>query len=115
MPSDKREEIHAYYQSYYAANREAILAKNAAWRARNPGNWRSNAGYRRMLLAVLLQRDGDRCFVCHQILGEDMTVEHPNPIVAGGDAFDATNMALSHKRCNMRRARGEWRQHGKLD
>lgn len=52
-------------------------------------------------VAALLKRDGDRCFLCRQALGEDITVEHLVPRTAGGPNHMA-NKALAHQACNLR-------------
>lgn len=47
----------------------------------------------------LLARDGTRCFLCNDELGEDITVDHLIPLVAGGTNH-LSNMALMHEKCN---------------
>ena len=49
--------------------------------------------------AVLLQRDGDRCFYCNLPLGEDISLEHLIPLTAQGPNL-LSNMALAHENCN---------------
>lgn len=50
---------------------------------------------------TLLRRDGDRCFLCRQPLGEDITIEHLVAVVHGGPQHIA-NKVLAHERCNQR-------------
>lgn len=48
---------------------------------------------------VLLERDGDDCFLCCQALGDDITIDHFVAKSKGGpDHTD--NLVLMHKRCN---------------
>lgn len=47
----------------------------------------------------LLERDGSKCFLCDKELGEDITVDHLIPLVAGG-ANELSNMVLMHEECN---------------
>ena len=110
----ERAKISAYFAEYYAEHRDEILAKNRAWRRRHPGGWRTNHGYRRMVVELLLQRDGACCMVCGEVMStlSEMTVEHRQPVVAGGDLHRAENLALSHPDCNRRRVRGTWSNHG---
>jgi len=47
----------------------------------------------------LLERDGTKCFLCNQELGEDITVDHLIPLVAKG-TNELSNMVLMHAQCN---------------
>jgi hypothetical protein len=47
----------------------------------------------------LLERDGTKCFLCNQELGEDITVDHLIPLVAKG-TNELSNMVLMHSGCN---------------
>jgi len=47
----------------------------------------------------LLARDGSLCFLCNTELGEDISVDHLVPLVAGGPNH-LSNMVLMHERCN---------------
>jgi len=47
----------------------------------------------------LIQRDGTKCFLCNEELGEDITVDHLIPLVAGGPNL-LSNMTLMHEKCN---------------
>lgn len=49
---------------------------------------------------ALLQRDGDKCFLCGFPLDDDITVEHLVPVAHGGPNH-LSNKALAHKRCNL--------------
>ena len=49
--------------------------------------------------ATLLERDGANCWLCHDPLGADMTIEHKIALANGGTwAFH--NLALAHHDCN---------------
>lgn len=49
----------------------------------------------------LLKRDGDGCWFCGVPMGEDCTIEHLIPRVAGG-TNSIVNLALAHRLCNQR-------------
>ncbi len=49
---------------------------------------------------ALLQRDGDKCFLCGFPLDDDITVEHLVPVAHGGPNH-LSNKALAHSRCNL--------------
>lgn len=59
-------------------------------------------GYRKAVpskVQLLLERDGDECFLCCQKLGDDITVDHLVAKSKGGpDHLD--NYVLMHRRCN---------------
>jgi hypothetical protein len=48
---------------------------------------------------ALLARDGDRCFLCGEPLGADITVEHLVAIAHGGPNH-VSNLFLAHGECN---------------
>ena len=49
--------------------------------------------------AALLERDGENCWLCHDPLGDDLTIEHKIALANGGTwAFH--NLALAHHDCN---------------
>ena len=50
-------------------------------------------------VSALLQRDGDKCFLCGFPLDDDATIEHLVPLAHGGPNH-LSNMALAHERCN---------------
>lgn len=49
----------------------------------------------------LLKRDGDACWFCGDAMGDDCTIEHLIPRVAGGTNA-LVNLALAHRLCNQR-------------
>jgi 5-methylcytosine-specific restriction endonuclease McrA len=74
---------------------------------------RGTRGQRGLLRAFLTHRDGPLCCWCHepmvkpnkpgdQFNPECETIEHIIPISEGGENA-LTNMALAHRRCNLRR------------
>jgi hypothetical protein len=82
-------------------------AKDALDAFGSGGNWRADFATKRdpkkrsVDVRSLLARDGDRCFLCRQPLGDDITVEHLVPIAARGPDTLA-NKALAHQACNLR-------------
>lgn len=51
------------------------------------------------LKAVLLQRDGNHCFFCHECMTDGFTVEHLVGRAKGGPDHQ-DNLALAHESCN---------------
>lgn len=49
---------------------------------------------------ALLQRDGDKCFLCGKPLGEDITRDHLVPVAHGGPNH-ISNLVLMHRACNV--------------
>lgn len=85
------------YQGIASDALNAFVSKGN-WSAgvKTPRKARSNPVIQR-----LLSRDGDRCFLCRQPLGADITEEHLVPLAAGGPNHIA-NKALAHAKCNLR-------------
>lgn len=51
------------------------------------------------IVRLLMERDGQNCWVCANALHHDITVEHKIALANGGTwAFD--NLALAHRECN---------------
>jgi hypothetical protein len=50
---------------------------------------------------TVLDRDGDRCFLCGRPLDDDITEEHLVPVTAGGPDH-ISNVVLAHRLCNER-------------
>lgn len=50
---------------------------------------------------TLRARDGDGCFLCGEVLGDDATIEHLVPVVHGGPNH-ISNKVLAHQACNQR-------------
>lgn len=51
------------------------------------------------IVARLLVRDGHDCWFCGKGMGQDITVEHLQPLALGGSWSD-DNLALAHRSCN---------------
>lgn len=49
---------------------------------------------------ALLQRDGDKCFLCGCSLGDDITRDHLVPVAHGGPNH-ISNLVLMHRACNV--------------
>lgn len=94
----------AWYAEYYARHGERIRARN---RTRNKATSRrglSNMDYKRMLMAILFQRDGGKCGICGKPVIEikQASVDHiVQRAIGGTDA--ATNLRLAHRKCNVHR------------
>jgi len=67
--------------------------------------WKASKNYldweRPKLLEHLVERDGDRCFLCGKEMHGDMTVEHLLAIAHGGNS-QLANLCLVHNECNSR-------------
>lgn len=48
---------------------------------------------------ILIERDGTKCFMCGQEMGDDITLEHLVPLCSGGKN-SLSNMVLMHEKCN---------------
>lgn len=56
-------------------------------------------GQRIRLINLLLERDGNLCFYCHEVVQDSISIEHLHSISNGGrDTFD--NLRLTHRYCN---------------
>lgn len=68
-------------------------------------DWKANHKYKHYekpeVLEELYERDGEICFYCGDILGEDVTIEHILSIFHGGPS-DLSNLCLTHKACNIK-------------
>ena len=53
------------------------------------------------IVAVLLEKQGGRCFFCHREVDGTATIEHLVPVTAGGPSHIA-NYVLAHRECNRR-------------
>lgn len=91
-----------YFKRYYSKKRDHIRILQKQWRRLNPTYSRlCNLDYRKMVVNLLRQRDGDWCELC----GEKMvffTIDHIEQRAIGGtDA--AENLRLLHLKCNQAR------------
>ena len=79
-------------------DREEARACNAAimaaWEMTRPGKNRGAS-----LRAFLRERDGDDCWLCHEPMGDDCTIEHKRAKAMGGTS-NIANLALAHRECN---------------
>lgn len=98
--------------------REKARKATEQWRLDNPerskeNSYRSSAGWRARLLgsfvehtqrAVVYDRDGGICGICHQPVERDSTweIDHVIPLSRGG-VHSYANVQLSHSRCNRRK------------
>lgn len=72
----------------------------------------ANSFRRQQTKAYLAERDGDRCHLCHKPIDLELayphsrsaSIDHLVPVADGG-SNDATNLALAHLACNIRRGR----------
>lgn len=70
------------------------------------GAWRKTAKWKRRRIALLIERDGDACWLCTRPLsrhstrpGRRISLEHLTPrATGGGDGLD--NLVLCHAACN---------------
>lgn len=94
-----------YHKIYYEVNKEKRLAKQKEWRERTKFRTRCNAQeYKKILINVLLQRDGNICSLCNKELDNTMSIDHIKLVSKGGDN-SAENIRLVHLTCNLRRSR----------
>jgi 5-methylcytosine-specific restriction endonuclease McrA len=93
-----------YFKAYYEKNRARIRAAQKARYDAVGTNWRlSNQNYKRMAISLLLERDGDCCWLCGDPMRpEEISIDHILQRAAGG-TDDAVNLALAHRACNMAR------------
>lgn len=101
------EQNPAYFAAYYARHRDRIRAQQKEWRRRNPAKAHGPGPmtYKRMLINVLLQRDGDSCGICGlAMLPESISVDHVTLRSHGGSDV-AENLRLAHLTCNLTRGR----------
>ena len=100
-PGVKSHDKAAYDAAYYEVNRERIRANQKEWRKKNP-TWHglNNQNYKRMVIELLLARDGKRCGVCgKKMLRDEMSIDHIMQRAAGG-TDKASNLRLAHRMRN---------------
>jgi len=95
-------EIGVYYKSgkvsnQFTAKAVSCFIRNKAWDGK-PINVGRNPSYRKEKIAIL-KRDGSNCFICNKPLGDDITLEHLDPLSKGGKN-KLSNMVLAHDKCN---------------
>lgn len=98
----KGKEVGVLYKSGKTSNNYTMVAVTCFIRKRHwdgkPHNVGRHKNYRREKIA-LLKRDGNRCFLCREKLGNDMTVDHLIALSCGG-RNTLGNMVLMHEECN---------------
>ena len=103
-PGVSSEDRAAYNAAYYAANRARLRESQKEWRRRNP-KWHGlhNQDYKRMVIELLLARDGKRCGICgKKMLRDEMSIDHIVQRAIGG-TDKASNLRLAHRKCNAKR------------
>mgnify|MGYP001607882127 CR=1 FL=1 len=58
--------------------------------------------YRQVVIALLLERDGELCLFCHQILGDKVDIDHIIPLAENGPNV-LSNLRLLHIKCHKTR------------
>ena len=53
----------------------------------------------KVMIATLLERNGEWCGLCGLPLNEDITVDHIKPVTSGG-LHETQNLTLAHMKCN---------------
>ena len=106
-------------REHYQKNRAVRLAQVKAYRAANPEyrkrkqltdrTIRSAHALRRMVWALLRQRDGDGCQICNlPIAPGEESIDHILPLSLGG-SHGSENLRLLHRPCNVRRPKGRFK------
>lgn len=89
-----------YARQYYLNNKDK-------WTTRNRKNKDNDTGrkYREMVNNLLIQRDGNLCELCGELLKpeqEVLHIDHILPLCMGG-THEASNLRLVHAPCNLTR------------
>jgi 5-methylcytosine-specific restriction endonuclease McrA len=97
----------AYDKARYEANKEHRLGQTKIWRKTHKSKRSSRQEYKRAVLNLIRQRDGDNCGICGLpvLLGQDC-LDHILPKCRGGTEA-VENLRLAHITCNTRRPRNE--------
>ena len=95
-------EVGVYYKSgkvsnQFTAKAVSCFIRNKPWDGK-PINIGRNQSHKKEKIN-LLKRDGSNCFLCTLPLGDDITVDHLQPLSAGGKNT-LSNMVLMHEHCN---------------
>ena len=108
-----RAEKRASSMAYRQANPEKARAVVVAWKKAHPEKARdyTHRHHIRLLdgfvekidIAVLVERDGGYCGICHKKVAEaERSIDHVLPVSKGG-AHSYANTRLAHLRCNQAR------------
>lgn len=110
-PQRTAEHRRKTWAKYYAANREAMIARVVEYNRANPEPKRARDAARyaltrgapeaeRFTLDEIYERDGGRCHLCRKPVGRPAaTMDHLVPVALGGSHTRA-NVALAHRSCN---------------
>jgi len=95
-------EVGVYYKSDKVSNQFTAKAiscfiRNKSWDGK-PINTGRNPSYRKEKINIL-KRDGSNCFLCNLPLNDDISLDHLQPLSAGGKNT-LSNMVLMHEKCN---------------
>jgi 5-methylcytosine-specific restriction endonuclease McrA len=97
------------YAAYYIKNRERILAKHRSWDAKTRRSLTrkrsalTNFDYREAVVLLLLERDGNICQLCSEVVtAADSQIDHIVQRAVGG-TNEPSNLRLVHKHCNAHR------------
>jgi 5-methylcytosine-specific restriction endonuclease McrA len=95
-------EVGVLYKSGKCGNKYTERAINCFWR-NIPWDGRPVRTKRKSSYAKdrrnLIKRDGWACFYCGQLMDDDITVEHLDPLTASGSE-KLSNKVLAHEKCN---------------
>lgn len=94
-----------YYRAYYAEHGDRIRARNRERWKNKPKHWRrqiQNLDYRKMVISLILERDGKLCGLCGLELVDQIEIDHIVQRAMGG-THEAGNLRLAHPECNRRR------------
>ena len=100
-------------REWYHANKERACEASKAWKKKNPDRVLANHHVRkaklrnvpseRILLSILIERDGGHCQICGKAKGaQRWSIDHILPLSQGGHTTYA-NTRLAHFNCNARR------------
>jgi 5-methylcytosine-specific restriction endonuclease McrA len=88
-----------YSRWYWAQHHDEILARQRAYQRAHRRTSR-RVYYRPLVVALLVQRDGQLCGLCGLYMPEDdRTIDHVLQVAAGGSDA-AENLRLTHAACN---------------
>jgi 5-methylcytosine-specific restriction endonuclease McrA len=94
---------------YYLDNKEKILKMVSIRNNNKRGGTRRT--YWEMAVNLLIQRDGNVCPLCNETVEvEDASIDHIKEVRKGG-GHEATNIRVTHKICNFRRPRPDFKPH----